>query len=111
MEEVYDRYAISDINNSFIIDLYDNKDFSIHPYLDMFHLYPYGYENCKMRSDYYEDCYTEGEYYQVLKQLYDEGNYEDFEYLAKLLEFVDCKFINSEFEPYIILNKLNQNKE
>ena len=106
MKEFYEKYCIFTNNGfSFIFNEIENVNIVYYKYrfLDMFAIFPNGRENVKIRSEYY----TEGEYYKVLKTLFDMKEYDKFEYFAKLLEFTNCEeYIDELFEPYLILNRL-----
>ena len=106
MIEFYNNYSILPGGYSYVKKIDKNNSFIIN-YFDMFHM------ESSIKGFYLRGCdYTEYEYYKVLKTFYDSGEYDTFEYMAKLLEFTLTEETKELFDQYIILNSLNEdNKE
>ena len=70
----------------------------------MFFMYPYKCIDEYTRSDKVREI----EFYEILRQLYDNNDYETFDYLAKILEFTTSDNIIDAFTPYLITNRLSK---
>ena len=104
MIEFYSTYGIIPNKNHSLIFKVSYYDFFAYRYLSMFFCYPYQCLNEYTRSS---KC-KEIEFYEVLRKLYDDNDYETFDYLAKILEFTTSDIIVDEFNQYLIVNRLSK---
>ena len=104
MVEFYQQYGIIPNKNNSLIFKVNYYDFFAYRYLSMFFCYPYQCLNEYTRSS---KC-KEIEFYEVLRQLYDDKDYETFDYLAKVLEFTTSDNIIDAFTPYLITQRLSK---
>ena len=104
MIEFYQQYGIIPNKNDSLIFKVSYYDFFAYRYLSMFFCYPYQCLNEYTRSSKVKEI----EFYTVLRQLYDDNDYETFDYLAKILEFISSDIIIDKFTPYLIANRLSK---
>ena len=104
MIEFYQQYGIIPNKNNSLIFKVSYYDFFAYRYLNIFFCYPYQCLNEYTRSDKVREI----EFYEVLKQLYTDNDYETFDYLAKILEFSTSDIIIDAFTPYLIVNRLSK---
>ena len=102
MIEFYQQYGIIPNKNHCLIFKINYYDFFAYRYLNMVFVYPYQCLNEYTRSDKVREI----EFYEVLKQLYTDNDYETFDYLAKVLEFATGDNIIDAFTPYLVANRL-----
>ena len=104
MIEFYQQYGIIPNKNAALVFKINYYDFFAYRYLSMFFCYPYQCLNEYTRSDKVREI----EFYEVLRKLYDDNDYETFNYLAKILEFTTSDIIIDAFTPYLITNRLSK---
>lgn len=104
MIEFYSTYGIIPNKTSALVFKVSYYDFFAYRYLSMFFCYPYQCLNEYTRSSKVKDI----EFYEVLRKLYDDNDYETFDYLAKILEFTTSDIIVDEFTPYLVANRLSK---
>ena len=104
MVEFYQQYGIVPNKNDSLIFKINYYDFFAYRYLSMFFCYPY-----KCLDEYTRTSKVkEIEFYEILRQLYDSGDYDTFDYLAKILEFTSSDIIIDKFTPYLVANRLSK---
>ena len=104
MVEFYQQYGIIPNRTNALVFKVNFYDFFSYRYLDFFFMYPYKCIDEYTRSS---KC-KEIEFYSVLRQLYDSGDYDTFDYLAKILEFTSSDIIIDVFTPYLIIQRLSK---
>ena len=104
MIEFYQQYGIIPNKNNALILKVNFYEFFAYRYLNMFFMYPYQCITEYTRSDKVKEI----EFYEVLRQLYDNKDYETFDYLAKVLEFTTSDNIIDKFNQYLIINRLSK---
>ena len=104
MIEFYQQYGIIPNKNAALVFKINYYDFFAYRYLSMFFCYPYQCLNEYTRSDKVREI----EFYEVLRKLYDDNDYETFNYLAKILEFTTSDIIIDKFMPYLVVNRLSK---
>ena len=104
MIEFYQQYGIIPNKTSALVFKVSYYDFFAYRYLGIFFCYPYQCLNEYTRSSKVKDI----EFYEVLRKLYDDNDYETFDYLAKILEFTTSDIIVDEFNQYLIVNRLSK---
>ena len=104
MIDFYRTYGIIPNKNSTLVFKVNFYDFFAYRYLNFFFMYPYQCINEYTRSNKVKEI----EFYEVLKQLYDDNDYETFDYLAKVLEFTTSDNIIDKFTPYLVANRLSK---
>ena len=104
MIEFYQQYGIVPNKTNALIFKINYYDFFAYRYLNMVFCYPYMCLNEHTRSDKVKEI----EFYTVLRQLYDSGDYDTFDYLGKILEFMTSENIIEAFTPYLIANRLSK---
>ena len=104
MVQFYQQYGIVPNKNDAIIFKVDYYDFFAYRYLNMVFVYPYQCLNEYTRSSKVKEI----EFYEVLRGLYDNNDYETFNYLAKILEFTTSENIIDAFTPYLVANRLSK---
>ena len=104
MIEFYSTYGVVPNKTSALVFKINYYDFFAYRYLNMVFVYPYQCLNEYTRSDKVREI----EFYEVLRQLYDSGDYETFDYLAKVLEFTSSDKIIDAFTPYLVANRLSK---
>ena len=104
MIEFYQQYGIVPNKSSALVFKVSYYDFFAYRYLSMFFCYPYQCLNEYTRSNRVREI----EFYEVLRQLYDNNDYTTFDYLAKILEFTTSDNIIDAFTPYLIANRLSK---
>ena len=104
MIEFYQQYGIVPNKTNALVFKINYYDFFAYRYLNMVFVYPYQCLNEYTRSSKVKDI----EFYSVLRQLYDSGDYDTFDYLAKILEFTTSDTIIDVFTPYLITNRLSK---
>ena len=104
MVEFYQQYGVVPNKKRALIFKVNYYDFFAYRYLSMFFCYPYQCLNEYTRSDKVKEI----EFYEVLRQLYDNNDYETFDYLAKVLEFTTSDKIIDAFTPYLVANRLSK---
>ena len=104
MREFYQQYGIIPNRTNALIFKINYYDFFAYRYLNMVFCYPYMCLNEHTRSDKVKEI----EFYTVLRQLYDSGDYDTFDYLGKILEFMTSENIIEAFTPYLIANRLSK---
>ena len=104
MIEFYSTYGIIPNRTNALIFKINYYDFFAYRYLNMVFVYPYQCLNEYTRSSKVKEI----EFYTVLRQLYDSNDYETFDYLAKILEFMTSDIIIDKFTPYLIANRLSK---
>ena len=104
MIEFYQQYGVIPNKNAVLIFKVNFYEFFAYRYLNFFFMYPYQCINEYTRSTKVKEV----EFYEVLRQLYDDKDYETFDYLAKILEFATSDNIIDAFTPYLITNRLSK---
>ena len=104
MIEFYQQYGVIPNKNAALIFKVNFYEFFAYRYLNFFFMYPYQCINEYTRSTKVKEI----EFYEVLRQLYDSGDYETFDYLAKILEFTTSDKIIDAFNQYLIINRLSK---
>ena len=104
MIEFYQQYGIVPNKQYSLVFKINYYDFFAYRYLNMVFCYPYKCLDEYTRSS---KC-KEIEFYQVLRQLYDSGDYDTFDYLARVLEFTSSENIIDAFNQYLIANRLSK---
>ena len=104
MIEFYQQYGVIPNKNAALIFKVNFYEFFAYRYLNFFFMYPYQCINEYTRSTKVKEV----EFYEVLRQLYDDKDYETFDYLAKILEFATSNNIIDAFTPYLITNRLSK---
>ena len=104
MIEFYRKYGIIPNKNDSLIFKVNFYDFFAYRYLNMFFMYPYQCITEHTRSNKVKEI----EFYEVLRQLYNDNDYDTFDYLAKILEFTSSDNIIDAFTPYLITNRLSK---
>ena len=104
MIEFYQQYGIIPNKNNALIFKVNFYEFFAYRYLNMFFMYPYQCITEYTRSDKVKEI----EFYEVLRQLYDNKDYETFNYLAKVLEFTTSDNIIDAFTTYLVANRLSK---
>ena len=104
MIEFYQQYGVVPNKNAALIFKVNFYEFFAYRYLNFFFMYPYQCINEYTRSTKVKEV----EFYEVLRQLYDDKDYETFDYLAKILEFATSDNIIDAFTPYLITNRLSK---
>ena len=104
MVEFYQQYGIIPNKNSTLIFKINYYDFFAYRYLNMVFCYPYKCLNEYTRTSKVKEI----EFYEILRQLYDDNDYDTFNYLAKMLEFTTSDNIIDKFTPYLIANRLSK---
>ena len=104
MIEFYQQYGVIPNKNHSLIFKVSYYDFFAYRYLSMFFCYPYQCLSEYTRSNQVKEI----EFYEVLKQLYTDNDYETFDYLAKVLEFTTSNQIIDAFTPYLVANRLSK---
>ena len=104
MIEFYQQYGVVPNKNNALIFKINYYDFFAYRYLNMVFCYPYMCLNEYTRSDKVKEI----EFYTVLRQLYDDGDYDTFDYLGKILEFMTSDIIIDKFTPYLVANRLSK---
>ena len=104
MIEFYQQYGIVPNRNSCLIFKINYYDFFAYRYLNMVFCYPYMCLNEYTRSNKVREI----EFYEILRKLYDDNDYETFDYLARVLEFTTSDNIIDAFTPYLITNRLSK---
>ena len=104
MIDFYRKYGIIPNKNDSLIFQVSYYDFFAYRYLSMFFCYPYQCLTEYTRSNKVREI----EFYEVLRQLYNDNDYDTFDYLAKILEFTTSDNIIDKFTPYLITNRLSK---
>ena len=104
MIEFYQQYGIVPNKNNALIFKINYYDFFAYRYLNMVFCYPYMCLNEYTRSSKVKEI----EFYTVLRQLYDSNDYDTFNYLGKILEFMTSDNIIDAFTPYLVANRLSK---
>ena len=104
MIEFYQQYGVIPNKNAALIFKVNFYEFFAYRYLNFFFMYPYQCINEYTRSTKVKEI----EFYEVLKQLYDDKDYDTFDYLAKILEFMTSDNVIDKFTPYLIVNRLSK---
>lgn len=104
MIDFYKQYGIIPNKNNVLLFKVNFYDFFAYRYLNFFFCYPYQCLNEYTRSDKVREI----EFYEVLKKLYTDNDYETFNYLAKVLEFTTSDIIIDKFTPYLVANRLSK---
>lgn len=104
MVEFYRTYGVIPNKNSALVFKVSYYDFFAYRYLGLFFCYPY---QCLSEYTRSSKC-KEIEFYEILRRLYDDNDYETFNYLAKVLEFTTSDIIVDEFTPYLITLRLSK---
>ena len=104
MVEFYQQYGIIPNKNHSLIFKVSYYDFFAYRYLSMFFCYPYQCLSEYTRSNQVREI----EFYETLRKLYDDNDYETFDYLARVLEFTTSDNIIEEFNQYLIANRLSK---
>ena len=104
MLEFYSTYGVIPNRNDSLVFRINYYDFFAYRYLSMFFCYPYQCLSEYTRSSKVKEI----EFYEVLRNLYDSGDYETFDYLARVLEFTTSENIIDAFTPYLIANRLSK---
>lgn len=104
MIEFYQQYGIVPNKTNALVFKINYYDFFAYRYLNMVFVYPYQCLNEYTRSSKVKEI----EFYTVLRQLYDSGDYDTFNYLAEILEFTTSETIIDAFMPYLITNRLSK---
>ena len=104
MIQFYQQYGVIPNKNDALIFKVNFYDFFSYRYLDFFFMYPYKCIDEYTRSDKVREI----EFYEVLKQLYTDNDYDTFDYLAKVLEFTTSENIIDAFTPYLIIQRLSK---
>ena len=104
MIEFYQQYGIVPNKTNALVFKINYYDFFAYRYLNMVFCYPY-----KCLTEYTRSSKVkEIEFYEVLRQLYDDNDYAAFDYLAKILEFTSSDIIIDKFTPYLVANRLSK---
>ena len=104
MIEFYKQYGVIPNKNAALVFKVNFYDFFAYRYLNMFFMYPYQCLSEYTRSSKVKEI----EFYEVLRQLYDNKDYETFNYLAKVLEFTTSDNIIDAFTTYLVANRLSK---
>ena len=104
MIEFYQQYGIIPNKQNSLVFKINYYDFFAYRYLNMVFVYPYQCLNEYTRSSKVKEI----EFYEVLRQLYDDNDYAAFDYLAKILEFTSSDIIIDKFTPYLVANRLSK---
>ena len=104
MIEFYSTYGIIPNRSSALVFKVSYYDFFAYRYLGMFFCYPY---QCLSEYTRSSKC-KEIEFYEILRKLYDDNDYETFDYLAKVLEFTSSDNIIDAFTPYLVAHRLSK---
>lgn len=104
MVEFYQQYGIVPNRTNALIFKINYYDFFAYRYLNMVFVYPYQCLNEHTRSSKVKDI----EFYEILRRLYNDGDYDTFNYLAEILEFTSSDIIIDKFTPYLIANRLSK---
>ena len=104
MIEFYQQYGIIPNKKHSLIFKVNYYDFFAYRYLNMVFVYPYQCLNEYTRSSKVKEI----EFYEVLRKLYDDNDYNTFDYLARVLEFTTSENIIDAFTPYLIANRLSK---
>ena len=104
MVEFYQQYGIIPNKNHSLIFKVSYYDFFAYRYLSMFFCYPYQCLSEYTRSNQVREI----EFYETLRKLYDDNDYDTFDYLARVLEFTTSDNIIEEFNQYLIANRLSK---
>ena len=104
MIEFYQQYGIIPNKNNALVFKVNFYDFFAYRYLNFFFMYPYQCLNEYTRTTHVKEI----EFYEVLRQLYDNKDYETFNYLAKVLEFTTSDNIIDAFTTYLVANRLSK---
>ena len=104
MIDFYRQYGVIPNKNAALLFKVNFYDFFSYRYLNFFFCYPYQCLNEYTRSDKVREI----EFYEVLKQLYTDNDYETFDYLAKILEFTTSDNIIDVFTPYLVAHRLSK---
>ena len=104
MVEFYQQYGIIPNKTNALVFKINYYDFFAYRYLNMVFVYPYQCLSEYTRSSKVREI----EFYEVLRQLYDSNDYETFDYLAKILEFMTSDIIIDKFTPYLVVNRLSK---
>ena len=104
MIEFYSTYGVIPNKTSGLVFKINYYDFFAYRYLNMVFVYPYQCLNEYTRSTKVKEI----EFYEILRQLYDNNDYETFDYLAKILEFSTSENVIDVFTPYLIANRLSK---
>ena len=104
MIEFYQQCGVIPNKNNALIFKINYYDFFAYRYLNMVFVYPYQCLNEYTRSSKVKEI----EFYEVLRKLYDDNDYETFDYLARVLEFTTSENIIDTFMPYLITNRLSK---
>ena len=104
MVEFYQQYGIVPNKTNALIFKINYYDFFAYRYLNMVFCYPYMCLNEYTRTTKVKEI----EFYETLRKLYDDNDYETFDYLARVLEFTTSDIIIEEFTPYLVANRLSK---
>ena len=104
MIEFYQQYGIVPNKTNALVFKINYYDFFAYRYLNMVFVYPYQCLNEYTRTSKAKEI----EFYEILRQLYDDNDYNTFDYLAKVLEFTSSENIIDKFTPYLIANRLSK---
>ena len=104
MIQFYQQCGIVPNKENALIFKINYYDFFAYRYLGMFFCYPYKCLEEYTRSSQVKEI----EFYEVLKRLYTDNDYETFNYLAKVLEFMTSDIIIDAFTPYLVANRLSK---
>ena len=104
MIEFYSTYGIIPNRSSALVFKVSYYDFFAYRYLGMFFCYPY---QCLSEYTRSSKC-KEIEFYEILRKLYDDNDYDTFDYLAKILEFTTSDNIIDAFTPYLVAHRLSK---
>ena len=104
MVEFYQQYGVIPNKSNALVFKINYYDFFAYRYLNMVFVYPYQCLSEYTRSSKVREI----EFYEVLRQLYDSNDYETFDYLAKILEFMTSDIIIDKFTPYLVVNRLSK---
>ena len=104
MIEFYQQYGIVPNKNDTLIFKINYYDFFAYRYLNMVFCYPYKCLNEYTRTSKAKEI----EFYEILRQLYDDNDYNTFDYLARVLEFATSDNIIDVFTPYLVANRLSK---
>ena len=104
MIEFYQQYGVVPNKNNALIFKINYYDFFAYRYLNMVFCYPYKCLNEYTRTTKVKEI----EFYTVLRQLYDSGDYDTFDYLGKILEFTTSDNIIDKFTPYLVAQRLSK---
>ena len=104
MIEFYSTYGVIPNKTSALVFKINYYDFFAYRYLNMVFVYPYQCLNEYTRSNQVKEI----EFYEILRKLYDDNDYDTFNYLASILEFTTSENIIDAFTPYLIANRLSK---